>query len=143
MSNTSKIYKSKKGFVIYLPLIILLVVEVVYIATGQYIAGLLCLAIIGVVFFPIFLSTYYSIARDNNTLQVKCGLFFNTSISIDTIKKIKNSRTVLSSPALSLDRIEIFYNKFDSVIVSPENKADFVAELKSINPAIEYLTNHK
>jgi hypothetical protein len=66
-----------------------LVVEVVYIATGQYTAGLLC------------------------------------------------------SPALSLDRIEIFYNKFDSVIASPENKADFVAELKSINPAIEYLINHK
>jgi hypothetical protein len=45
----------------------------------------------------------------------------------------------MSSPALSLDRIEIFYNKFDSVIISPKNKADFVAELKSINPAIEYL----
>jgi hypothetical protein len=139
MRNTGHVYKSKKGFVIYLPLIILLVVEVVYITTGQYIAGLLCLAITGVVFFPIFFNTYYVIANDNGTLKVKCGLFFNTSIGINTIKNIKNTRTILSSPALSLDRIEIFYNKFDSVIVSPENKAKFIAELKSINSAIEYL----
>lgn len=137
MGNTDHIYQSKKGFVIYLPLIILLAVEIVYITTRQYIAGLLCLAIVGIIFFPIFFNTYYAIVND--TLKIKCGFFLNTSIGIETIKKIENTRTVLSSPALSLDRIEIYYNKFDSVIISPENKADFVAELKSINPAIEYL----
>jgi hypothetical protein len=138
MDNAVHIYKSKKGFVIYIPLIILLVIEIVYIATGQYIPGLLCLAITGVIFFPIFFNTYYAIANSNGILKVKSGLIINTSIEIETIKKIKKTRTLMSSPALSLDRIEIFYNKFDSVIVSPENKAEFVAELKSINPAIEY-----
>jgi hypothetical protein len=137
MDNATHIYKSKKGFIIYIPLIMLLAIEIVYIATGQYIPGLLCLAIIGVVFFPIFFNTYYAIAND--TLKIKCGFFLNTSIGIETIIKIKKTRTIMSSPALSLDRIEIFYNKFDSVIISPKNKADFVAELKSINPAIEYL----
>jgi hypothetical protein len=127
MDNATHIYKSKKGFIIYIPLIILLAIEIVYITTGQYISGLLCLAIIGVVFFPIFFNTYYAIANSNGTLKVKSGLIINTSIEIETIKKIKKTRTIMSSSALSLDRIEIFYNKFDSVIVSPENKADFVA----------------
>jgi len=138
MDNAAHIYRSKKGFIIYIPLVILLAVEIVYVSTGQYIPGLLCLAITGIIFFPIFFNTYYAIAKNNGTLKVKSGFIINTSIDIETIKKIKNTRTIMSSPALSLDRIEIFYNKFDTVIVSPENKTEFVAELKSINPAIEY-----
>lgn len=46
---------------------------------------------------------------------------------------------MLSSPALSLDRLEVFYNKFDSVIISPQNKEDFIVALQNINPAIEYI----
>jgi len=37
----------------------------------------------------------------------------------------------------SLDRLEIFYNRFDSVVISPEDKAGFIAELTKLNPEIE------
>lgn len=137
MSVTTKLYPSKKGFVIYIPLMILLGVEVIYIASGMYVGAVICLVIMLAVFFPIFFNTYYTIT-DEGVLRVKCGLLFNLKVPVLAIRKLENTRTVLSSPALSLDRIEIFYNKFDSVIVSPENKTDFVAQLQAINPGIEY-----
>jgi hypothetical protein len=43
------------------------------------------------------------------------------------------TRSPLSSPALSLDRIRIDYGKGKSVMISPLNKADFLLELQSRN----------
>ena len=42
-----------------------------------------------------------------------------------------------SAPANSFDRIEIIYNKFDSIIISPENKQQFIESLLVINPDIK------
>jgi len=67
---------------------------------------------------------------------VKCGFVINIRIDIATITKIEPTNTMLSSPALSFDRIEVFYNKYDSVIISPGDKAGFIAKLQQINPAI-------
>jgi general stress protein CsbA len=134
----NKVYPSKKGLVIYIPLLLLLVVEVVYIISRQYVAGLLSLTVIGAVVLPMYFNTNYTINADGS-VHIKCGLFFNTLIPAGAIKKIKPTKTIFSAPALSIDRIEIFYNKFDSVVISPENKAEFIALLQSINPTIEYI----
>ncbi len=55
------------------------------------------------------------------------------------IKKMKSTKSLMSSPALSIDRLEIFYNKYDSVMVSPKEKDDFIRRLLLENPAIEIL----
>lgn len=70
-------------------------------------------------------------------LQIKIGHFNYTKIDISTIKKIQKTRNIISSPAASMDRLEISHSKFDSVIVSPKNKTDFVHQLLLINPSIE------
>lgn len=57
-------------------------------------------------------------------------------VEIQSIRKIYKTRNPLSSPALSLDRIAIVYNKFDEVLISPKNKKEFIDELLKINPAI-------
>ena len=44
-------------------------------------------------------------------------------------------------PALSLRRLSIRYNKYDEILVSPEDPEAFVAALKAINPQI--LTEEK
>jgi len=46
------------------------------------------------------------------------------------------TNSILSAPALSFDRIEIFYNRFDSIVISPGDNAAFIADLKEINSAI-------
>ncbi len=58
-------------------------------------------------------------------------------IDIHTIKRIYKTNNPLSSPALSLDRIAIVYNKYDEVLISPKLKKEFVDELLKINPTIQ------
>ncbi|GAB3937655.1 PH domain-containing protein [Mucilaginibacter myungsuensis] len=59
------------------------------------------------------------------------------SIPIDQIKTISKTGSILSSPALSVtERIEVTYGKFDSVIISPADRAPFIADLLKINPVI-------
>ena len=119
-----------------MPLVIFAGVLTLNFFIGSIWNGVLVVVILGVLVIPMILNTNYTIT-DNLTLRVKCGLFVNMVIDIDSIRKIEFTRSVLSSPALSMDRIEIFYNKFDSVIVSPDKKLEFIAELQSINPTIE------
>lgn len=55
---------------------------------------------------------------------------------------MKRTKNPLSSPALSIDRIEITYDSgFGMVLVSPKNKQKFISLLKSINPHIEVDNN--
>lgn len=82
-----------------------------------------------------FLTTYYII--NGNDLIVKCGFLINMTIKIDSIKKIEETNNPLSSPAASLDRIEIDYNESDSVMISPKDKMDFINQLLTINEKIE------
>lgn len=137
MLNQKQKFPSKRGFVIFIPLIILLLIEVGYIAGGRYIGAVLLLAVMSAVFLPVFFNTNYTIQSDG-TLRVKCGIFFNTSLDIGSITKVEDNSSILSAPALSMDRLELFYNKFDSVVISPQDKAAFVAELQKINPGIRY-----
>ena len=58
-------------------------------------------------------------------------------IDINTIKSIEPTHTIVSSPAASLDRLRISYNKYDDVVISPRKKEEFIQHLLSINPQIE------
>ena len=80
-------------------------------------------------------SIRYTILNDN--LNIKTGFLVNKTIRIATIKKIEETTNIISSPAASLDRLEVFYNHSDSIIISPKNKNQFLNNLLKINPTIE------
>lgn len=80
--------------------------------------------------FLMFKSIKYKI--DGENLQI-----WWTKIDIKSIRKIYSTNNPLSSPALSLDRIAVVYNKYDEVLISPKERADFIQELLKINPNIE------
>lgn len=82
-----------------------------------------------------FSNTWYKI--DGSVLYIRSGFVYRNEIEISTIKKISSTRSFFSAPALSLDRLEVLYNKFDMVVISPENKEEFFTELKRINSNIE------
>lgn len=82
-----------------------------------------------------FSATYYTIGRDK--LIIKSGLLFNSTIEIQNIKKISESYNIISSPALSFKRLEILYNKFDTVLISPKDKERFLSAIQKINPEVE------
>ena len=83
----------------------------------------------------VFTSIKYTI--ENRIINIKAGFLINENIEISKIKRIEETNNIISSPAASFDRLEIFYNKFDSIIISPSNKSEFISDLIKINPDIE------
>ena len=71
----------------------------------------------------ILLRTHYTI--DDGRLRIVSGPFAWT-IAVADITGISESRSPLSSPALSLDRLMIRYGRNKRVLVSPADKAGFL-----------------
>ncbi len=57
-------------------------------------------------------------------------------IPLSEISQINNVGDLITSPALSLDRIEIIHHQTKKLYVSPKNKIEFVNTLKSYNSNI-------
>ncbi len=71
-------------------------------------------------------STRYLVSQDS--LKVISGPF-RWTIGRDSITAIEPTRSPLSSPALSLDRLRIHYGAGKSLLVSPEEQRAFMAIL--------------
>lgn len=61
-------------------------------------------------------------------LLIRCGPF-RWTVPLKEIRAVEPTRNPLSSPALSLDRLRIDYGRGSSVMISPRDKARFLAEL--------------
>ena len=137
-------FRSKPGKELIIPITFLIVGLGSLMAWQRNWPGLMI--IVGVALFVthIFLTTYYQI--DGKSVKIRCGLFFNLKIDIDTIRRISETNNPLSSPATSLDRLEIKYQrdrKIDTVMISPKNKAGFIKMITDLNPAVEVRLNPK
>lgn len=88
-----------------------------------------------IMIYDMLLHTDYTI--DGHKLHIRCGVLFRMDLPISKISEITHKSTILSSPALSSNRIGIRYGKTNWVYVSPKNQATFISSLKSINPAIQ------
>jgi len=113
---------------------------VYYIINQLWVALMVNLLVVSFITHMI-VTTRYTIT--GNILNVHCGFFYNTDIDILSIKFIVETNSMLSAPALSGDRIEIFYNRYDSVVISPPDKMAFISALKIINNGIEFTAKHK
>ena len=131
-----KVYQSKIGLELAIPLIVIFG-TVLFLAINEKPSWLGVGFLLSIILFVVhtFMTTYYTIAGDH--LIIRCGFLFNQTIDIKTIKKITETNNPMSSPAISLDRLEIKYAKFDSVLISPKLKREFIAEITSLNPDVE------
>ena len=89
-----------------------------------------------------FLSIYYRIDGDK---LVVYSFFIPTAYSIDKIKEIKPTKSVLSSPATSLThRLAITFTDWKilkssiPLIISPVRQEEFIRHLLSVNPEIKH-----
>ena len=91
-----------------------------------------------VVFYGLILHMLYNTKYviQGNKLKVFSGFIRFKPIDIQAIKKIEKTSNIISAPAASLDRIEVSYGRFDSLIISPRDKAGFAQALLEINPDI-------
>lgn len=95
-----------------------------------YVIGIATIILLGWMWF----GTGYHI--EAGRLKIKAGPLRST-VKIENIRGLKASHTFLSGPALSMDRIEIQYNKYDIAIVSPKDKAAFVHAVVTENNSIK------
>ena len=128
-------FPSKIGLELIVPLVIILGGTLTLMLIQSVWLGVVMVALVAAFVVHMMLTTYYTL--DGDLLKVKCGYLFNATVNVQSIKSIKETNNVLSSPAASLHRLEITYGKYDTVMVSPKDKAGFITALKSINPAIE------
>ena len=133
-----KIYKSKIGLELVIPLLIVFGTVIILILNEKSSwLGLIILFPVILFVVHMFMTTYYVINEYN--LTIKCGFLINLTLDIRTIKKISETNNLLSSPATSIDRIEIMFGNFDSVIISPKDKKEFINDILALNPRVEVI----
>jgi hypothetical protein len=129
-----KVFNSKQDLwliaIIYLSSLICFFASAYVIAEGfstvNIIVAVLTCVIGGI--FPIWLIISLQYQVDEKMLNIKCGPF-KWKIELSTIKSVEPSTDMISSPALSLDRLLIVYGKGKVVLVSPKDKEGFISAL--------------
>lgn len=112
------------AFACTIPLALIALVPLI--ASGALLLGVaMLLPIVGLPLW-ILLSTWYEVG--DRWLLVRSGPF-RWRISRSDISAIRPSRSVLSSPALSLDRLEIKYGNGRRILVSPADRQAFIEAL--------------
>ena len=107
-----------------------------YVAKGEFLFMLLVM--LPVIIFIVYVLASISYTIDGSILTVHNAFLQKTKIDIAGIRKIKETNNPLSSPAGSMDRLEVLYgNSFESVLISPINTEDFIKQLLKVNPDIE------
>lgn len=132
---TTTTYPTKIGLELILPLIVVFGISSALLIYHEAWVGLLInmTAIVGICY--VCIHTTYTI--EGNVLCIKSPLILPIIIDIESIQKIQESRDPMSSPAGSLDRLEIIYGETDRVLISPKCKKEFLQQLREVKPGLE------
>ena len=80
----------------------------------------------------VFRTTYYVVSAD--VLIVRAGPIRRT-VPLRLVQRLRATHNPLSSPALSLDRIEVTYGS-KRVLISPQDKRGFVNAVLKLAPTV-------
>lgn len=130
-----KKYPSKISFGLLFFILLVLTGSTILMVSPPVWLGLLVNMLLLVFIIHLFTSTYYLI--DGSSLIIKSSFLFTKKIEINSIKKISETNNILSAPAASLDRLEITYDNYGSILISPKDKSGFIKHITKLNPLIE------
>ncbi len=130
MSNVS--FKSKlDGWLVWLVLaIVFLPPLLIAWKTGQYWVLLWMIpadCLVLAIMYGLYRQTHYTIT--DQQLLIRSGPI-SIKIPLSEITRIEPTRSALSSPAWSLDRLAISYSNGRRCMISPENKQNFLRALR-------------
>ncbi|RXQ99680.1 PH domain-containing protein [Pseudoxanthomonas composti] len=80
----------------------------------------------------LLLDTRYQLTAER--LLVRCGPF-RWRIALSEIRAVTPTRSLMSGPALSLDRLRVDYGRWRSVLISPRERQAFLDELAALREA--------
>ncbi len=130
-----KKYPSKIGFGLVFFILAVLAGSTIPMITPPVWLGLIVNVLLLIFIAHLFATTYYVI--DGSFLNIKSSFLINKKIDINRIKKISETNNPLSAPAASLDRLEITYDEYGSILISPKDKSGFLDHITRLNPQIE------
>lgn len=98
--------------------------------------------IIAIILIPVLISlmisiwfyTRYTIKQE--TIQIAYGPM-KWSIHIQDIHSIREVKNPFAAPALSMEKLEVHYGKYETIIISPKDKQEFINTLQINNPRIQ------
>lgn len=92
-------------------------------------------ACVPLVYVLVVFPTNYELSPD--ALTIRSGVI-RTVIPYQEIHRVRASRSWLSAPALSLDRLEIAYGSSRTTLVSPRDRAAFLRDLSARVPGLKF-----
>jgi len=84
----------------------------------------------------LMLETEYAIESDS-WLRISGPLIHKRIIAVASIQRIEAVRNFNLAPAFSPERLAVHYSAGEVVLISPERRDEFIANLKALNSAIE------
>jgi len=93
----------------------------------------IAMLVVTIVVTWVVLSTFYEF--EGETLIAHSGPFA-WRISLKEISAVRESNSIRSGPALSMDRLEITYRQSRVLLISPEDKLGFLAALRHRAPQL-------
>ena len=127
----AKRFKSKIDRWVFVLLVVVIIVEAWAIGTAAMQAGdpiattvtiLVGIAVVALLVW-LLVGTHYTV--DRGTLRIVSGPF-RWKMPVDQIMSVEATKSLLSSPALSLDRLRIRYGNRRRIMISPADKAGFL-----------------
>lgn len=135
------VYKSKVDWWVYALLILVIAVCLVGPLYGGDNGVWIILPLLGVLAMMVFGMSGVKYEIRGNQLGVR-NLYRWTWVPVDKIAEVRKTRGGLATAAMSADRVSIYLSDRNvlrssmPIIISPENRDEFIADLKSINPDI-------
>ncbi|MDF0715845.1 PH domain-containing protein [Muricauda sp. 334s03] len=134
-TTNSVVYPSKVGLELLIPFILIFGIGIVVSFEKSSLTEVIVQFGIMFAFVALFFSISYEVTDD--VLTVTTFFFIKKSVPIKDITRIVESNNPLSSPAASLDRLEVYYGKYSSTVISPKDKMNFIEHLKRLSPSIQ------
>lgn len=130
-------FRSKVDAIVVVPAVVGLGLPVLLVlrglAEGRPFAGAVIPIVLLLAFAPLFLVSY-QITDDE--LVVRQG-WWRRRMPLPRIRALKATRAMWSAPAMSLDRIEVRTDRGLWLMVSPADKAGFIAAVREKVPAVQ------
>ncbi|QWG27188.1 hypothetical protein EXW58_06085 [Bacillus mycoides] len=127
-------FPSKKDAWLYLVFIIVIGACFAPIFAGREYFLLFFTIPLAILFSWSWFSTKYIVGEEEITIR---SGFVKKRILIRDIKRISDTKNPIAAHVLSFDRFEILYGSYETELISPRNKEEFILLLKRKNPGIE------
>jgi hypothetical protein len=134
-SKTVVIYPTAVSWWLWIPIYTLIIGQGIFLMNETSPWFLVFHIVLAVAIFFWVRSIRYTLSEES--LEIYMGLGMKRKIPLASIRKVALSNNPISSPAASLQRIAIHYDRWGYILISPKNREAFIEELERRREALE------